>query len=298
MASKIISSFVGPITPTSIEEWLAQCKDNFEIYAATKGEKSLDLTVKTKICLTGTQLQDSTAAAWWNAGRMEFLKLESWEEFAEKIWKRFMAKGYKLMALCAFFLCSQGKLPFADYAAILTEACNFMGTTTIPSNIFKYQLLFHSHTILLLCIMAIPDFNSDTITIDALISLMSMQWESIVTENPGKISTCPAPPSTPSLTTSIVSPSTVPLLTDSERTRLTNAGGCWKCRKVPTDPGWVKHVVCTCPGDAALGIAPGRDYVPVKTEIAESVFISYDPEDQPDKDNTFYADDNTLDESD
>ncbi|KAG6849856.1 hypothetical protein C0991_010990, partial [Blastosporella zonata] len=74
MASKIISSFVGPITPTSIEKWLAQCKDSFEIYAATKGEKSPDLTVKTKIHLTGTQLQDSAAAAWWNAGTVQHTK--------------------------------------------------------------------------------------------------------------------------------------------------------------------------------------------------------------------------------
>ncbi|KAG6805019.1 hypothetical protein H0H92_001125, partial [Tricholoma furcatifolium] len=149
------------------------------------------------------------------------------------------------MALRAFFLCSQGKRPFTDYAAALTEARNLAGTTTIPSNIFKYQLLFHSHTILLLRIMAIPDFNIDNITIDALISLMSMQWESIVTENPGKISGRTVPLSTSLSTTSLTSESTtnptVPPLTDAERTRLTNAGGCWKCRKVPTDPGWVKH---------------------------------------------------------
>jgi hypothetical protein len=40
MASKIVSPFSGPLTPTAIEVWLGQCKDGFAIYAATKAEKS------------------------------------------------------------------------------------------------------------------------------------------------------------------------------------------------------------------------------------------------------------------
>jgi hypothetical protein len=142
MASNIIPSFAGPITPSAIDEWLSQCEDGFEIYASTKSEKSPSLDVVTQICLTGTQLQEHTAAAWWNAGRKEFLKLATWELFEKQICTRFMAKGYRLLTLHTFFLCAQGKLPFLEYAAALTEAHNLAGSMAITSTIYKHQLLF------------------------------------------------------------------------------------------------------------------------------------------------------------
>jgi hypothetical protein len=168
------------------------------------------------------------------------------------------------------------------------EARNLAGTTAITSTIYKYQLLFHSHTILLR-IMALPDFDIDTITVDNLTALMSMQWESIVTEG------CSSVRPTPLLTTASSSvfpsparsPSGPSLLTDAERTCLTNAGGCWKCQKVPTDPGWIKHVGRTCPGNPTLGILLGRDFVEVKREIVGAMLnVDYLGEDQPD-----YSDD-------
>jgi hypothetical protein len=111
MASKIIAPFVGPLTPAAIDEWLSQCEDGFAIYASTKSDKSPELDAVTQIRLTGTQLHEPSTAAWWNAGRKEFLKLASWDLFEKKIRARFMAKGYKLIALRMFFLCSQGKTP-------------------------------------------------------------------------------------------------------------------------------------------------------------------------------------------
>jgi hypothetical protein len=284
MASKIIAPFVGPLTPAAFDEWLSQCKDSFAIYASTKSDKSPDLDVVTQIRLTGTQLQEPSTAAWWNAGRTEFLKLSSWEAFEKMIRARFMAKGYQLIALRTFFLCTQGRLPFLEYAAQLTESRNVAGTTIISASVFKCQLLFHSHTVLLLRIMALPSFDVETISIDDLISLMSMQWESIIAE--GRPSTR-IPPSVSNTSTHVHTsapvhtPSTGPLppLTDAERTRLTNARGCWRCRKVPGDPGWVDHVSRTCPGNIAIGLPPGRDFVQVKRE---PVSIIIDLDDQPD----------------
>jgi hypothetical protein len=150
MASKIIAPFVGPLMPASINEWLSQYEDGFAIYTSTKLDKSPKLNAVTQIRLTGTQLHEPSMAAWWNAGRKEFLKLASWDLFEKKIHVRFMAKGYKLIALHMFFLCSQGKTPFLKYAVALTKACNVVGTIAISTSIYKYQLLFHSHTVLLL----------------------------------------------------------------------------------------------------------------------------------------------------
>ena len=108
MASKIIPAFIGPLTPPALETWLGQCEDGFVIYTAMKSRTAATLDVATMIRLTGTQLQEPTTQVWWFARRTEFLKLTSWAEFEKQIRERFMPKGYKLIALCAFYLGTQG----------------------------------------------------------------------------------------------------------------------------------------------------------------------------------------------
>ncbi|KAF8578288.1 hypothetical protein K439DRAFT_1362476 [Ramaria rubella] len=174
MASKIISPFVSPLSPSAIDEWLRECEDGFHIYMATKTEKAPDLRPKVQICLTGTQLQEPLTTAWWS-GRKEFLKLTTWEMFEMKIQARFMPKGYRLITLHTLFLCTQGKLPLLKFASALTEACDMACSTAVTTTIHKYQLLFHSHTILLLHIMALLDLNLNDISIDDLTALNSMQ---------------------------------------------------------------------------------------------------------------------------
>ena len=83
--------------------------------------------------------------------------------------------------------------------------------------------------------MALPNFDVDSISIDDLTSLMSMQWESITTEvhtsegHASTHSTLTIPPA--ALGPPAFTVRTLPLLTDAEHTRLTTAGGCWKCQK-------------------------------------------------------------------
>jgi hypothetical protein len=263
MASKIVPAFTGPLTPAAIEAWLGTCEDGFEVYAATKSEKARELDAATKIRLTGMQLQEPITAAWWSSKRKDYLKLTTWNAFEEKIRARFLPKSQKITALRQFFLCQQGRLSLSDYVTALTEARNAIpdGSNVIPTSIFKYQLLFHSHPTLLLRVMAIHNFDIDssTLGIDNLISLMSMQWDSLSAE--GVIRhTCP-----PNLTRSpfptLVVSSPLKPLSPTERERLTVAGGCWRCRKTPADSGWVSHVGRTCPGDPTKGISPGSEYV-------------------------------------
>ena len=153
MALQIIPLFVGPLTPTAIEAWLGLCKDGFAIYALTKTDKSPALDTTTKIHLTGTNMQEPLMAAWWSTGRSEFLKLTSWESFEKMIRSRFLPKGFKLMALRAFFVCSQGLRPFLEYVADLAEARNAAGHTAITPSVYKFQLLFHAHNMLVLRII-------------------------------------------------------------------------------------------------------------------------------------------------
>ncbi|KAF8519325.1 hypothetical protein BU17DRAFT_89993 [Hysterangium stoloniferum] len=113
--------------------------------------------------------------------------------------------------------------------------------------------------------MAIPDFDLETISFDNLVALMSMQWESLIMEIPATRSTPgPGPARTSSTTTSTTLPHPDPLsIADHER--LSAVGGCWRCRKVPSDEGWTAHVGCTCPGDPAQGVTLGPDFAAPKT---------------------------------
>ncbi|KAF8507523.1 hypothetical protein BU17DRAFT_100449 [Hysterangium stoloniferum] len=305
MATKIVISFAGPLTPTAIEGWLGQCKDGFSIYASTKTEKAPDLTVETKIRLTGTNMQEPTMAAWWNAGHMEFLRLESWETFEKQIRNRFMPKGYKMVALHTFFLCAQNRLPFLEYATALADAHNTLGPNIIMAAIYKYQLLFHAHPMLVLRIMAIPDFDLEDISFDNLVALMSMQWESLIMEIPATRSTLRTSPTAASI------PPIPPMpraneprnqnpLSLTDREHLSTVGGCWRCRKVPTDSGWTPHVGRTCPGDPTQGVSPGPDFVPptppvIKREHMGAILLDADEyfaqgEDQPEDSDVRYED--------
>lgn len=292
MASKIIPAFTGPLTPPALETWLGQCEDGFAIYTATKSSTAAALEIATKIRLTGTQLQEPTMQAWWSAGRTEFLKLATWGDFEKRIRERFMPKGYKLIALRAFFLCSQGRLQFTDYATTLAEARNAISVTVVSNTTYKHQLLFHSHPILLLRIMAIPDFDLDNISFDNLTSLMAMQWDSLLAENSTRRTVISSNPSPSAPISSPISnrSASLPFLDDAEKARLTAARGCWNCRKVPSDPGWVAHVSRLCPGDTLLGIRPGRDFVSNAPSSVKQEFVSgaillageNDPDSQPD----------------
>ncbi|KAF8528099.1 hypothetical protein BU17DRAFT_61415 [Hysterangium stoloniferum] len=188
-------------------------------------------------------MQELTMAAWWNAGRTEYLRLTSWESFEKQIRNCFMPKGYKMVTLGTFFfLCTQNQQPFLDYTASLADARTALGPTIITSNIYKYQLLFHSHPMLLLHIMAIPEFNLEDITFDNLVALMSMQWESLIMEIPAATRSTlrPNPAHASSTTTSITPPHRSPL-SITEREHLLTAGGYWRCQKVPTNVGWTTH---------------------------------------------------------
>jgi len=51
-------------------------------------------------------------------------------------------------------------------------------------------------------------------------------------------------------------PTSRPFLSDSEREKLKLAGGCFRCRRTPSSPGWIPHGSRDCPGDKNKGISP------------------------------------------
>ncbi|KZS90235.1 hypothetical protein SISNIDRAFT_488444 [Sistotremastrum niveocremeum HHB9708] len=55
-------------------------------------------------------------------------------------------------------------------------------------------------------------------------------------------------------------------LTPEERRSIAAAGGCFKCRRVPSSSDWVEHKAPTCPGDPSRGIPPGPRYNPPSSQ--------------------------------
>jgi hypothetical protein len=191
-----------------------------------------------------------------------------------------MPVNWKMDALEQFFGCSQGKCDFRTFAADLAQSLGTLPSGTISTTIYKYHILFFSHPLLYLRMRALQGFDIDTTTQtpDQLIALMAAQWDSLVADNSSRsgrslpfIST-PAPaPTVPLITTTstIASPSRFIPLTDEEKNALSAVRGCWNCRGKPTDPGWVPHQRHTCPGNAAIGARPGKDFIaPISTVAA------------------------------
>ena len=97
---------------------------------------------------------------------------------------------------------------------------------------------------------SIPSFDYPKARVDGLIALMSSTWDSMVAERVVRA---------PLSTTSVFpprAPKTFVPLTDRERDLLKQAGGCFRCRRTPSSPGWVQHSARNCPGDEATGITP------------------------------------------
>lgn len=284
MSTKIIPAFVGPLTANGLKVWLGRCEDGFDNYEDTH-EKST-LSVKTRIRLTGSSLQEPQMAEWWDAGRTEYLALTTWDAFIKKLKDRWLPQGWKMDALENYYGCVQGKRDFRVFAADLAQCLNALPSGIISTVIHKHHLVFYSHQLLYLRMRAIPgwDIDDKTQTPDQLIALMSAQWDSLIADNASRgarsLQAPPVatPPSGVALMTSHLASSTSssgpPRLSEEEKAALTAARGCWNCRGKPTDPGWVPHTRHTCPGNPTIGARPGRDYAAPATPSSSAPPVS------------------------
>lgn len=83
---------------------------------------------------------------------------------------------------------------------------------------------------------------------DALVGLMGSIWDSMVAENIVRPALSSHPPH--------AALAARPLLSDSKCEKLKLAGGCFRCRRTPSSPGWIAHGSHDCPGDKSKGIPP------------------------------------------
>ena len=276
MSTKLdIPVLAGVLNAPNINSWLNLCQDSFEVHAAIN---STTLKPAIQIVLCGLKMEAPAAKSWWNESRDELKALTSWDEFAKRVKERFIPANWKMDALALFYAMSQGSLSFMDYASSLQDARNALSSGgtgfTISDSIFKNHLLFFSHPILCLRIRSMPSFNYVNTRVDALIALMSSTWDSMLLERVIR-----PPLSTASMNVPKPAHSAKPfiLLTDRERDALRLANGCFRCRRTPASPGWVKHGSRDCPGDEANGISPA----PARA-VAAVVGAEDDSEDEDD----------------
>ncbi|KAJ7715204.1 hypothetical protein B0H16DRAFT_1616861 [Mycena metata] len=281
MSKLDVPKFRGPMSPAAIIQWLDRVSDSFDVFVAFNDDKKL--TPALRILYAGLALEEEKAMAWWGQNRTTLKALSTWEEFSTRVLQRFAPDGWKANAVRIYYSINQQSRPYADFATDLQTARTAIGSTgnlVITDRIHVNHLLFHAHNTLQRRVLAIPGFDLETIKVDELTSLMSATWDSLLAEGVLRTShsTAPSHHSTSPLVTT--SPR-LPPLDDAEKRRITDASGCWKCRKTPASPGWTPHIGRTCPGDSALGVLPGRDFVSIKREPAASFMLSDDAESQP-----------------
>jgi hypothetical protein len=290
MSKLDVPRFKGPVTPTAIIQWLDRVTDSFDAYVAFNGDTKL--TTPLRILYAGLALEDERTLAWWSENRTELKVLATWEEFAGKVLERFAPNGWKVEALHRYHKVQQGTGDYETFAADLQSAHTAVGSSSelkISNRVHINHHLFFANETLQRRVLAIPSFDLKMITIDGLINIMTATWNSLIAErlvHPTVAPTYSSPIAsypTPSLPAMRPPPiNHLPPLDDAERKRLSDAHGCWKCQKTPTDPGWSQHVGRTCPGDASQGILPGKDFVRVKREPVGALLLSPPgDEDQP-----------------
>jgi hypothetical protein len=214
-----------------------------------------------QIVLAGLKMDSPPAKHWWNENRDELKLLPTWDTFAQRVKDRFVPPNWRIDALAKFYSISQGSSPFADFVTALHNARNALASSgvgfTLNDSILKNHLLFFCHPILSLRIRSISNFKYGDIKLDTLIGLMGSTWDSMVAENVVR------PIFSANLNSSRPFSTPRPFLSDSERDKLKLAGGCFRCQRTPTSPGWIPHGSRDCPGDKSKGIppAPPRNHI-------------------------------------
>ncbi|KAF8182434.1 hypothetical protein K438DRAFT_1937768 [Mycena galopus ATCC 62051] len=242
------------LTPASISGWLGRYEDTFET---------------------------------WQAEPRQDLGISRPHHARRKVKERFVPSNWRITALTAFYAVQQGTSPFSEFADKLQDARNALAgagvSYTINGSILKNHLLFHSHPILRLRVSGQQSFPYDTMKVNTLIAIMSYTWASLLAEGIIRLPRTPA--ALPSASPALPMPSSLPTPTSSssspliplslaEKEVLRAAGGCYRCRKTPQSPGWIKHRSDNCSGDAALGILP-HAAPPVVATVGPAGFSSY-----------------------
>ncbi|KAJ6553204.1 hypothetical protein B0H19DRAFT_1295858 [Mycena capillaripes] len=293
MSKLDVPKFKGPMSPAAIIQWLNRVTDAYVVFVAFNDDKKL--TSQVRILYAGLAFEEEKTMAWWESNREDLKKLTKWDEFTVRVLARFAPDSWKAEAARVYYTIHQHSPPYSEFATELESARIAVGTTgglTITDRIHINHLLFHAHNTLQRRVLALPGFDLEKVTVDELTSVMSTTWQSLIAERLVHMTT-----SIPVILSPLVTLPTptaslrLPPLDDAERKWISDASGCWKCHKSPSSPGWTPHIGRTCPGDASMGILPGRDYVVVKQEPAATIFyddaesqppFSNDGEDQPD----------------
>ncbi|KAL1744444.1 histone acetyltransferase subunit NuA4-domain-containing protein [Schizophyllum fasciatum] len=176
-----------PITISSLTSWLLKCEIRFRRYNAWNKDELTDLQKITE-ATDKLEIDSSPRMAAFLTRQGERLLQSTWAEFKDAIMAA-MHPNVKMDSLKEFHDIFQGDMPFEEYATRLSlaqEAVNSSATKMVDYHVndflFKSILLFHSHSLLRLRVLALPMFDLAAITVPDLTIALSKSWDSLVAE--------------------------------------------------------------------------------------------------------------------
>lgn len=176
-----------PITISSLTAWLLKCEIRFRRYNAWNKNELTDNQMITE-ATDKLDIDASPRLAAFLTRTGERLLQSTWPEFKDAIMAA-MHPNVKMDSLKEFHDIYQGDAPFMEYATRLSlaqDAVNSSATKMIDYAVsdflFKSILLFHSHPLLRLRILALPMFDLSAISVPELTTALSKSWDSLVAE--------------------------------------------------------------------------------------------------------------------
>nr|GAT46647.1 predicted protein [Mycena chlorophos] len=269
--------------PLSISNWISVCTQAVELWK--EFNPGVTLSTSTMVRLAGAALHHSDAQRWWSRNCEDLVKLNAFEDFTARLMDEFVDAGWRDKALIDFYAISQGADSYRGFVKRLKDARVVLqaagGEYVIKDGVYRNHLFTLAHPVLRLSTMATPSFRIHSHRPETLVALMSSTWDILVASNKIVFSDRVAPRTVEPPAVPVAAPAAPrrPALSDAERQQLKDAGGCFRCRRKPGDPGWVKHTKDNCPD----GRPP-----PTVAAVASSSSPFYDPDDSPDDDEDAY----------
>lgn len=215
-------AFSGPIDALNVSAWISDCEDAFESFEVLK-ERKLDGTFRVREA--GQMLQHEDAKAWWMGVRTDQIAKGVWKDFLKLFKECFLPTNWRLLAFQNYHLCYQCHRDFSEYAAELNSIKNSLELGAVSEFHYRLHLLFHSHELLYLRVLALNNLDVTTTSTDNFTALLQQQWDSLIAE--GQVCISRAVSAQSFIASLPVSGSPSVPLPDCDA--VIQAGGCTRC---------------------------------------------------------------------
>nr|GAT43399.1 predicted protein [Mycena chlorophos] len=254
----VFPPFTAKPSPSSISSWVKRVSDQLKLYKRFNLDFQLD--ADTIITLAGSVLEQKDAAQWWDNNGDALVKLKSFDDFVACFCDAFLSANWHDLALINFMCMTQGSSSFDVFVEQMKRFRGVLKTAgneyVVNNTVFKHHIFTHADPILCLHTMNTPGFRIHALKVDGLVSTMSNTWACLVAA--GKVSAAavvtPVASAAP-FAAPVAAPRAAPVVPGMHSiAEVKEAGGCFHCRRIPSDVDCVPHIKPNCKGNPALSI--------------------------------------------